>query len=692
MNNTIKYYLHKGFTPSYYFRQVNNDIEDETNTLSRVSKIGFQFLFLYKPAASFCNISLSTIRTASNFSKCLKRIQAQNFDDGLFTDAYSTSLSIISLAGTYFNFRIGVYLTTISDISSNLFQIYHLIIKQDFEKAFEVLLQTINSLLYLGIMFTGSVEITLASLLIQAIIQLKQASKEFKQGRYLETAANLILTAFKINESNSQLSIIRRRNTLLQIQKYRDIQSRIKAGRDINELYDHPLIELVDKINENKIILKDANGKELDFGAHFFGYGKDQVKGMNLSFKKEGNDIELEFKVNHVHRDKLAKIIEELKSSNQNDLNDLLKICKSHSTQISFSKKNSLKSDSYSEPEDLVIDLKDIGSLSIGGSKDFVGLYNRVKVKLKSGKSLYDMHEILAFFDLNKVLKASAQEDIERMKLGQIFRMCCPKAATLFERSDNFFSLSIDKLKEKIIKLAPEMHENFQKYLPRIELREILPGKMRYAIKNLSDELYDLGARNITSVLTGAYTDKSLCERIVSIFKVGALSNETRRYANIVANGISSTADFLSGGSDSVFTQLVTKNNKSYSEMWYSGQVRLLYSLKALDTVSYQYHSDNYGNRNLDSWWWGNSYLNRPNIFNFVKKETDYYQGSNEIMIKERIAPEYIEGMVVKSDSVKSKIIDALDVANLLKIDELGNKTIFGKSIDAFIQVGDAIS
>ncbi len=692
MTNLINYYTHKSYIPSYYHRQIDNDIENETNTLSRVSKIGFQFLFLYKPAASFCNLSLTTIRTASNFSKCIKRIEDQNFDEGMFSDAYSASLSMISLAGTYFNSTIGIHLTTVSDISNNLFQIFQAIKKQDFEKAFELLFQVINSLLYLGIALTGSLEITLISLLMQVLTQLKLASKEFKQGRYLETAANIVLAAIKINESKNQFSLIRKRDALLQIKKYQDIKKRIENGRKIDELYDHPLIKMVDKINENAVILEDENGKKIDFGSHFFGYGKDQVKGMNLSLKKENNEIELEFKVNHVNRDKLTKIINELKSSSKRELNDCLKICKSHSTQICFSEKDSLKMNSYYKPKDLVINLKGIGNLSIGASKDFVGLYDRVRIRLKKEKSLYDLHEVLAFFDLNNVLKASAKEDIERMKIGQVFRMCCPKAATTFERSSEFFDLSIEKLKQRIIMIAPEMNNNFKKYLPRVEFREIMPGRMRCSVKGLADELYELGARSITSVITGTHSDKSLCERIVSMFKMGALSTQLRHYADMIQNGLSPVTDFRSGGSDSVFTQLVTKNNDSYNDMWYKGKVRLLYSLKALDTISYQYHYDSSGNRSLNSWWWGNNYLNRPNIFKFIKRENENYIGSNEIMIKERIAPEYIEGMIVESDILKNKIISALEKAKLLKTDNGGNKTILGKPVDTFIQVGNAIA
>jgi len=61
-------------------------------------------------------------------------------------------------------------------------------------------------------------------------------------------------------------------------------------------------------------------------------------------------------------------------------------------------------------------------------------------------------------------------------------------------------------------------------------------------------------------------------------------------------------------------------------------------------------------------------------------------------MIKERIAPEHIEGMVVASNTLKNKIINALEHAKILKKDEIGNKTIFGKSINSFIQVGNVIS
>jgi hypothetical protein len=686
MINFINYYSHKLNLPSYYYRQIDNDIEGNEKVTSRVAKIGFEFLFLYKPAANLCNNTLSFIRVSTNFSKCFKHLKNKN-SGNIFTDIYATTLSVTSLVANYFNFTIALYITTLNDILIIIFKIYQSIKKNNYEIAFELSFQLINSILYLRIILTGSLEIILISLIFQAISLLIQASKDFKKGRFLEVLANFVLASIKLKNANTQLHLIKKREAFLKIKKYCEIINKIKKGKEIDDLYQHPLIQLVNKINQTKTILKDQNNCEIDFGAHFFGYGKQQVKGMNLSFKEKDHRIELEFKVNHVFREKLATLIKSLNSIESSDLNDLLKIFNSHASEITFNSENSLKIESYYKPKDIVINVKDIAKISIGKSRKVIGLYDRIKICFEKDKNLYDLHEVLAFFDLTDVIKKSAQEDLERMKLGQIFRMCSPKDATKFERTNEFFDLPIDLLKEKIVELVPDMQTNFQKYLSLCEMKEILPGKLRLAIKGLSDELYKLGARNISSVITGAYTDKDLCERVVSIFKMGALSTETRHYADLISNGLSPTSDFKSGGSDSVFTQIVTKNNKSYNELWYSGKVRLLYSLKALDTISYQYHIDSSGNRSLKSWWWGGSYLNRPNIFDFVKKQTNKYVGCNEVMIKERIPPEFIEGIVVESEDLKNKIVKSLENANLTSKDEMGNTTIFGKTINSFFKL-----
>ena len=129
----------------------------------------------------------------------------------------------------------------------------------------------------------------------------------------------------------------------------------------------------------------------------------------------------------------------------------------------------------------------------------------KITVEMEDGKSLYDFHEVLSFLDLDDELRHSAKEDIDRMKIGHLFRMIVPKEATLFERSDAFFDLPFDELKKEILKRAPEMEGIIEKWLPKMELKETFKGKMRYAIDGLADELKQHGAQGMDATALQVY-------------------------------------------------------------------------------------------------------------------------------------------------------------------------------------------
>ena len=352
------------------------------------------------------------------------------------------------------------------------------------------------------------------------------------------------------------------------------------------------------------------------------------------------------------------------------------------------------------------------------------------------------MHELLSFFDLEDALKASSADDIERMKMGHLFRIYAPKQATLLERQDHFFTLPTGALKSEIIAQAPEMQEIFNRHLSHMELREILPGKMRFAVQGLSDEIHELGGE----ALIHAITSKRPIEDTVSVLKMGLMSSDMRYAHGDNHSGMSSLADFETGGADSVFTQFLTRKNfedkMSLYELYY-GSVRLLISRKALETGSYQYHSDEFGSRDYqrgednvpemsffemilsllarirhplfvrkeravgaedknreqvhqimiqwltDLWaeyWRSTSYLSRPSIHDFTKQEQarGFHYG-NEVMLKDRVDPSMIQGIIVSDDRTRDNLISRLRETGLIQKDQAGRETIFGNQLDRFI-------
>ncbi len=714
MQNKIDYQIHKTYTPPYYHRQYENDLLEKSSdpsyvdTAKRAVHIAVPFLSLYKPLAGAISLGMGSLRVLTN------GVGALNAKDGSSCafQVIQVGLATLALAGTLYHFTLGLYLTTGADLITNLATVFKGLYNREYRQAGEAALQALTSSLYLAIMVLGSLEVILASILVQALVSLYQARDEWQKGRTPEAIAKSLMGMIRLYQAGGQAQLIQKRNRLQT--RYQGMIKRIQDGKKIDHLWDHPLVkgakltdltyktktlvrseDLPKQIDENRVMMTDGDGNEYDFGAHFHGYGKQVVKGMNVSLHEDGDQTTLNFKVNHVFRDRLEKVIDEIQDSSQEELKDLFEIYGSQVEDITISKQAVNPADWWNEfGERYEITLKGLGKITVGASNNIVTFYDKVSVQMEKGKNLYDFHEALSLLQLDDALRQSASEDIERMKIGQLFRTFDLGNATLFERSDPFFDLSLEDLKQEIFTQSPEMKKVFEEYLPRMELKEILPGRMRFGINGLAEELQEKGAVGLTAAITGVWwgKDEETYKRIASILKMGMLSHEMRDDYKIGMEGLSGGADYETGGADSVFTQIITKNSESYDDCWYWGDVRVLISPKVLETGTYQYHDDNFGNRQVDpNWWWGTPYLKRNNIFDFLTVENLWYQGENEVMIKDRIAPEFITGFVVDDISTKLDLVEYLRKCNLVQKDWFGNETIHSKPIDQFIYVGDAV-
>ena len=557
---------------------------------------------------------------------------------------------------------------------------------------FEQLLQLVSSTLYTSILFTGSLEIILASLLLQGLISFYQAYGEWQEGRWPEFAAKLAMGVIRFHEAHAQLQLIQRRNLFLSVEKFGRLTQQIEKGRAAGHLISSPLHNI-----DGEVILLDAEGKPFNFGAHFHAYGKGSVKGMNLEFRTQLIDgkkmTELDFKVNHVFREHLQSIISEMQEFSSPELREFLALSNSHAKDIRIENVPLKLSPQIEIGRAWKISFDGLGSVHIGASIEHPNLYDRVKVIIEEEKSLYELHELLSFFNLGDALRISSPEDIERLKVGQLFRIFYPTEATLLERNQAFFTLPVDQLKAEILQKIPDMREKFDAYLEKMQAREILPGRIRYSVPGLGEEVHKLGGRALITTLTGASGDESL-DRVVSILKMGMLASEMRYSHDMRVSGLSPSLDFYTGGADSVFTQFLTeKNFREAMDLndLYWGDVRLLFSLDVLEAGTYQYHYDAFGSRQID-WMWG-GYLGRPDILAFTEVEQAYgFNFGNEVMIKERISPEMIKGLIVPTTQMRDDLIVRLKLRNAVILDKAGCESIFNIPLERFVHVGTHLS
>lgn len=721
MTTIDNYILHSTFEPSYYQRRFEHDVPEQTpdwlETGKRTLLIALPFLSLYKPLAQGISLVMGSVRCVTHV------FDAINSREELLVclgQVAKLALAALALAGTFLSFQIGLCISTTVDSGLSLFHAIEHLTNAQLTAALEETVQLLSSSLYLSIILTGSLEVILLSILLQGALNFYQSIYEYNAGRWPECIAKLTMGMIRFGEAYQHLDLIKRKNVFLSMEKFAKLAAQIKKGREASHLIYSPLDQ-----RDHEVVLLDAEGKPYNFGTHVHGHGKGTVKGMNLQFRTQvidgKNKTQLDFKVNHVFRDRLEILLQEIENFDSQDLKEFLDLTHSHAKNITIEKIPVKFSEEEVEPQwgtTRKIHLEGLGSISIGDDLGFPNLYDRVTVEVDEDKTLYELHELLSFFNLDDALRTSLPDDIERLKMGQLFRIFYPKEATHFERQEPFFNLPLEDLKAEIIKQAPGMQETFDEYLSKMEAREILPGRVRYAVSGLAEKLHELGARGLVSTITGP--NEMVLERAASIMKIGMLSPEMRYTNDMYIHGLSSQFDFAVGSADSVFTQLFTERNIKdrieLDENLYWGDVRLILSLKVLESGTYQFHSDVGGTRVIlsDSLYeqilaqikrnglmafeqeilnflntFIDLYPNRPNILDFVQHahEMGFLHG-HEIMVKERIPPELIQGLIVPDENVKNALIENFRAKGIIAADQ----TIMGAPVDRFIHVGTHLS
>lgn len=729
--NYINCLKHTIFVPQTDHRRYDLDLQGSENSkIRRIALTAIPFIALYRPAGIAISWGMGSCRVISHL-QLIAAYQAKQEWKNVSKEVALTTLAVVSLASSILHIRIGQLLTSSIDTTQSGCYTTYYALTGNYYKATEEALNTIISTFYLTFMLTGSLEVILLAVLFQAALHLYQIKDDLFKGHYIEATAKLAMTAIRLNQANNYRCLIQKRNAFLALQKYQNLILQASKGRSSLHLIRHPLADLHKKIDENKVTLSNIE-KEYDFGSHFHGYGKSLVKGANLAFRTvvvDGKELtECEFKINHVFRETLQNTLNELKKLSPLEISDILQISNSHvqSLSIKEQKDDSNGYDPYKPVYQVIAD--GLGQITIGASQEFPNLFDRVVVLMDKEKNLFDLHELLSLANLDTAIISSSKDDLDRLKMGHLFRIFFPREATAFERTEAFFTLST---KELLDKMTPQMRDIYDRYFDRIKESEILPGRIRYKVSGLVDEIQALGGRYLVAAIADPKPKLTLSQqaflkelleeidnssfflaiikgemplntnqsdvyqRAASMLSLGMISQEMKIKHQINQYGFG--WDFPSGGADSIYTQMLmakdlTPEGIDTRHLSYYSRVRLLISLDALETGTYQYGEGKCGNRIVDNNdYFGGSYEHRPSILEFtnaLQQSSDKEEySSNEVMLKDRISPSYFKGFLVDNRETYKELLDHLRTCNLVQKDALNRETIQGHFVEDFIRI-----
>jgi hypothetical protein len=488
----------------------------------------------------------------------------------------------------------------------------------------------------------------------------------------------------------------------------------------------HPLYNI-----ENVILdgIKQQTARQ--FGAYFTGFGGEHVKGGHLhadSRLLDGQEIiMLDFKVSFFTRNNIEYILKfviENKFEEEANSDSLLitdqitvKIFTNKNEKFKYfhefnEKGNYISTKGYT-PKDknkindelryVVIEFRNLGKITLCMDPEIGTLYDRIKIdlykeNLKGRNGLNEIAKMLSTIGLGTALIPQSQQEQERIKIFQLFKIFYPIEAIKYYTDEQYYQMSIEKLKIVISDSFPEMKEKFEEYLENNAMKkiEIFPGKNTWTIADFPDRLRSQGAWGLTCGLTGKgrYHVKEAAKTIALILKNGMLSSESRFNFGFFAKGASANADMASGGAAYTFFRLVNDNESTHDPSrypWtdYLSCVHFLVKLEALQTGYYCLNDDYFGKKNLYSS--SPPYTDpklRGNLLLDCRKINEYW----EVPVNGRVDPKNISGVFV-NEGDKKELMEELTIA----LNELGIRVEKGMiiladreiSLDDFIRVNN---
>jgi hypothetical protein len=238
MSNLIQYFQHVAIEPLYYYRCFENDLSStplqEEHTWTEVGKrcalVALPFLSLYKPLGTGISIGMGCVRSMTSLFDAWSAGQREDVWE-CAAAMFRASLAGVSVVATFFCFTGGLFLITgIDTLTSGAAFVQHLT-AEDWQGAFEEFLQIGAGTLYCTSMVFGHLEIVLLISILQGILSLYQARKEFIAGRYPEAIAKGVMSGFRLHQAKTTFDLIERRNELLAIEEYRQWMERAHKGR-----------------------------------------------------------------------------------------------------------------------------------------------------------------------------------------------------------------------------------------------------------------------------------------------------------------------------------------------------------------------------------------------------------------------------------------------------------------------------
>lgn len=177
------------YKTNLYHREYSNDAPPQTDLLKRIALAAAPFLSLHRSFQFPVALGMGSLRVINT------------------QDKVQTVIAVAALVSTIFRYQFGQVLTTVQDI---VLEANSLRLSGNKEEAVKSLIKIFNNLVYLALITQGGLELYILSLAIQTVINLINSRDEFKNDRWIEGCANLLMAGIKLQQTHTQIQQLKR--------------------------------------------------------------------------------------------------------------------------------------------------------------------------------------------------------------------------------------------------------------------------------------------------------------------------------------------------------------------------------------------------------------------------------------------------------------------------------------------------
>ncbi|MBY0530212.1 MAG: hypothetical protein K2P51_08530 [Rhabdochlamydiaceae bacterium] len=174
-----------------YSREYPNDAPPQTDYLKRIGLAAIPFLSLHSALRAPISLAMGTLRVWNTDSN----------------EIVQKVVAVVALIGSVFQYRAGLILTTLHDLVLEVKKLQSL---DNWEDASKSLVKIFNHLVYLALISRGGLELSIVAFALQAVINLMNSKDEFKNGRWIEGVANLLMSGVRLKQTYTNVQQLRR--------------------------------------------------------------------------------------------------------------------------------------------------------------------------------------------------------------------------------------------------------------------------------------------------------------------------------------------------------------------------------------------------------------------------------------------------------------------------------------------------